>query len=196
MSFVHLHASLLACVNKNFYYNVIMEIIPKEKFSKPIRGLKILFYFSLSLLFFSIIAIFVLNHFHAQAEKENERLKIILTTKIPERITLQQEVLNYQNKVNNFSFLIDQELKNSKLINNFEKIIHPQIWFSEFNLNSREGIIVLFGHGQSFKALKEQIFIIKKTEWIKNFNLDKLTMAEGGGVDFNLIIFFNPDILK
>jgi hypothetical protein len=172
-----------------------MEIIPKEKSSK--KDFNILFYISLILLFFSIVSFFILNHLSKQTQKERERLDVLLIQKLsPEKLALKQEVLNYQKKIDNFSFLIDQQLKSSKFFTEFEKIIHPQVWFSNFNLNLKKGIVTLSGYAQSFEILEQQFFVFENTNWIKNFDTETILIGEERRINFSLIIFFNPMIFQ
>jgi hypothetical protein len=173
-----------------------MEIIPKEKSSK-LSFFNTLFYFALFFLLFSIIGFFLLNHFLGQVQNRLTELEAALVKKVaPEKLALKQEVLNYQEKIDNFSILITQRLESLKFFTAFEKIVHPQVWFSEFSLNSKGGIVVLSGQSQSFEALEQQLSVIKDTEWIKDFKLETVSITEEKKIDFSLIIFFDPKILK
>jgi len=175
-----------------------MEIIQKKSSLQSSKGLKILFYISLIFLFFSIVGFFVLNNFLKNTKKEFETLEITLAKEIaPEKLTLKREVLSYQEKIDNFSFLIDQQKKNSKFFEAFEKIIHPQVWFSEFSLDSKEKTVTLSGHAQNFEALGQQLLIIKNEyDWIKNFSLKAISINKEGKIDFNLNLFLIPTFLN
>ena len=178
-----------------------MEIIAKQS-QKLIKGLDILLYFSLAFLFFSIVSYFLLDHFFKQTQEEIKVREPVLAslineTKIaPEKLALRREFLSYQKKINDFNFLMNQRLENLRFFENFETIIHPYVWFSEINLNSRERMVVLSGQAQSFEVLEQQFLVLKDQNWLKNISLGSVSIAEGGKIDFNLSFSFDLSLLN
>lgn len=172
--------------------------MPQEKSRLP-EGSKMLLYFGLAVLFFSIAAFLILNFFLLErALKEEEVLKAALKEEPAQEIlVMEREVLNYQSKINNFSFLIGQRVETSRFFKAFEEVVHPNVWFSEFGLMSgEEGMVVLSGHAQNFEVLGQQLFIIQNTDWIKDVGLGAVVMAEDGEIDFSLTLFLDSKIFK
>lgn len=173
-----------------------MEIIPQEKV-KTSNSLNILFYFGLVILFFSIASFFILNHLLGRAQKELTNLEIILKQELPlEKSIIKEEVLGYQKRIANFSFLIDQKVETLGFFKEFEKIVHPNVWFSTLNLSSKEGVVALSGQAKNFEALEQQFFIIQNTNWIKSIDLGTVAIGDDGKIDFNLSLFLDSKIFK
>ena len=67
-----------------------MEILPQEELKQP-KGLKILFYFGLAFLFFSIVGFFILNHFLEEAQKERSTLEVTIKERLtPEKLKIKE----------------------------------------------------------------------------------------------------------
>lgn len=183
-----------------------MEILPQEELKQP-KGLKILFYFGLAFLFFSIVGFFILNHFLEEAQKERSTLEVTIKERLtPEKLKIKEEVFSYQRKINDFSFLINQQTEISKFFNAFEKIVHPYVWFSMFDiiLRNGEGVVTLSGRAQNFEVLGQQLLIIQNNilqqeqqdRWIKSTILEKIAIAEDGKIDFDLSLSLDSKIFK
>ena len=110
----------------------------------------------------------------------------------PEKLALEKEILSYQRKIDDFSFLIDQQLEGSRLFTAFEKVVHPRVWFSKFSLSLEEKRVTLSGHAESFEVLGQQLYIIQNQDWIKDAELGTVSMAEEGKIDFSLFFTINP----
>ena len=172
-----------------------MEIIPKEA-PRLSKAFNVLFYFGLALLFFSIASFFILNHLIGELQREFVVLESAWVEGAgPEQLALEQEILTYQKKIDNFSFLIGQRLGVSKIFTAFQDVCHPRVWFSRFSLNLEEREISVLGQAQSFEVLGQQIFIFQNENWIKDIDLRKISIDKEGGIDFSLSFSFDPQFL-
>ena len=173
-----------------------MEIIPKEPL-KSSKSSNILLYFSLALLFFSIASFFVLGYFLEGNRKELTVLEMTLAKPIaPEKLALEKDILSYQRKIDDFSFLIDQQLEGSRFFTAFEKVVHPRVWFSKFSLSLEEKRVTLSGHAESFEVLGQQLYIIQNQDWIKDAELGTVSMGEEGKIDFSLFLILNSKLFN
>lgn len=173
-----------------------IEINPKSTSKLPTL-INILFYFSLVLVLTSVSVFFILDYYQNQTSQTLKELEIILNEgKTSQEVVLEKEILGYQKKINNFSFLIDSH----KDINNFfpilEKNTHPKVEFTQFSLNPEDFQITLSGETESFQTLDQQILIFKQEKLIKDFSLSELFINKDGGVRFGFIFFLNPQIFK
>jgi Tfp pilus assembly protein PilN len=175
----------------------MVELIPKET-PKLAGWLNILFYLALALLIFAIASLFILNNSikKSKATLEELILETLTKGKAPERVALKKEILNYEKKFEDFSVLINQHLENSKFFTAFQKISHPQVWFSQLNLNSEEKVANFSGEAKSFESLGQQLLILKNEDWIKNVELKEVSINKEGKINFNLSFSFNLEILK
>jgi len=176
-----------------------MEIIPKES-SKTSKSSNTLLYFSLIFLFISIASFFVLGYFLEGNRKELSVLEMTLAKPIaPEKLALEKEILSYQRKIDDFSFLIDQQLEGSRFFTAFEKVVHPRVWFSKFSLNLEEKRVTLSGHAENLEVLKQQIFIFQNAkDLIKevDFTIDIETIIPAEEIAFSLSLVLNPKIFN
>lgn len=171
----------------------MVEIIPKEA-PKPSKGLNILFYFVIFLLIFAIGGYFALNNFLQKADKELASLKLNITEVMtPEKIALEKEILSFKDKIDMFSYLIEQHLESSKVFGIIQKVTHPKVWFSNFDFNSRQKTLKVSGKTQNFESLGQQLIILENEETIDNVDLETISISKEGGIEFNLSLSFKPD---
>lgn len=173
-----------------------IEIIPKPKVKIP-PWLNFLFYFSIVLLIASPFAYFTLDYFLKKTETNLQTLEETLAEqKMPQEIALENRVFDYQKKIEDFSWLINQHLYSSKFFDFFQKICHPKIWFSQISLDLKEYQLVVSGEAETFLVLGQQLQIFKQENLIKSVNLARISMGREGGVDFSFNLLLNPIIFK
>jgi len=171
----------------------MVEIIPKEP-PKLSTGLSILFYSAIFLLSICVIGYFVLNNSLKKAEAELADLELDLIKEMPpEKISLEKEILAYKDKIDKFSYLLEQHLAVSRVFEIIQKTTHPQVWFSKFDLSSRPGQLKIFGETQNFETLGQQILILREEATINRVNLEKVSIGKEGKINFDLLLFFNPE---
>ena len=173
-----------------------MEIIPKESPRLP-EWLNILFYILIFLFVTSIVSIFILNNSLSNSLKELSSLEItILQKETPENALLEDKILLYRDKIRDFSYLADQHLITSKVFGIVEGFSHPEVWFSNFELDSRKGELSLNGKTDDFKTLGQQLLILKDEESITGYTLKQALIDNEGKIDFTLLINLSPETLK
>lgn len=170
----------------------MVGIIPKEERSNSSENLKSLLYLAVFLLLLSLAAYFLLTN----SLKKTEGEAAILDSKLeemmsPEKITLEKEILNSRNKIEDFSQLLKLHLKTSKVFGILEETTHPQVWFTDFNLNPRKGELIISGETDSFETLGQQILILKEESTISEVNLQKVSINEEGKINFGLLLLIN-----
>ena len=96
--------------------------------------------------------------------------------------------LDYQRKIDDFAGLLKERRFASGFFEPFEKMVHPKVWFSDFNLHLKNGEALLDGHASNFQTLSQQLDIFKKQETIRQASLSEMGIAKDGGVDFSLVL--------
>jgi hypothetical protein len=174
----------------------MVEIIPKETLRLP-DWVNALFYVLIFLFIISIVSIFFLNNSLTKSLNNLSSLENSISEKeTPENISLEQKIVLYRDKVGDFSYLIGKHLSDSKIFAVVEGFCHPQVYFSDFDFDSKEGKLSLTGETENFKTLGQQELILKKEPLIIDYTLEGVAMNADGKVDFALSINFSPDILK
>jgi hypothetical protein len=176
--------------------NNMVEIIPKPEAKLPIWQ-NIFLYLSFGLLLMAVLAYFILNVYLDRAETTSKNLEETLAKeKTAEEIALEEEVLDCQRRIGDFSKLIDQHLFSSKFFEFIEKNSHPQVWFSKLDLNPKEGKANLTGETDNFVVLYQQLQILRINPSVKNLNLVGIAIGKEGRVNFGLNLNFDPSLFK
>ena len=174
----------------------MVEIIPKPAAKLP-SWQNTLFYFSFGLLLLVVLSYFVLDIYLDKAETRlGEREEELAQTKTAEEITLEQELSNYEKKIQNFSILIDQHLFSSRIFEFIEKNTHPEVWFSTLSLDPRKRGVNLSGDTENFVTLHQQVQIFKASPSVQNINLAKIAIGKEGRIAFDLSLILDPGLFE
>ncbi|MDI6602653.1 MAG: hypothetical protein QME57_00845 [Patescibacteria group bacterium] len=174
----------------------MVEIIPKPGVKVPYWQ-NILFYFSLGLFLMVVLSYFILNIYLNRAETTLKKLEEALAKeKTAEEIALGKEIFGYQKKIENFSKLINRHLFGSKFFEFIEKNTHPQIWFSNLDLNPAKGEANLAGEAENFIVLYQQLQIFRTNPSVKNLDLGKIVIGKEGKINFDLNLGLDPSLFK
>lgn len=171
-----------------------IEITSESKIKAPLWAI-ILLGFCLILLA-ALFAGFV--YFKKESDRISEDLKVTpaeekLVQDIKEKT---EELLLYQNKIDDFAVLISEHKKTVNIFEFFERITHPNVWFSDFSFDSLGNAVKIFGQAESFVVLGQQMLILKKEEVIRNINLSDISIDEEGGINFSLRLIFENQVYK
>ena len=174
----------------------MVEIIPKPARKLP-PWQNIIFYFSVGLLLLVVLSYFVLDIYLDKAEtKLEERKEELAQTGTAEEIALEQELINYEKKIQNFSTLINQYLFSSKTFEFIEKNTHPEVWFSSLSLDPKAGSVSLSGDTESFVTLHKQVQILKASPSVETLNLAKIAIGKEGRIAFDISLILDPGLFK
>ena len=164
----------------------MVEIIPKEV-SKPSKVLKIMLYFAIFLLLLSTAGYFVMNNFLDKAKNNLASIESeISQVMTPEKVTLEREVLFSKGEIDRFANLVNQHLETSAIFGIVQRVTHPKVWFSKFDLDSRQKTFQLTGETENFESLGQQVLIMRNEEAISIINLDTVSTTRDGRVGFVL----------
>ena len=116
--------------------------------------------------------------------------------KTPQMIILEKEILDWEKKIKDFSFLIESHKMSSKIFGLLEKDIHPEVYFSGLDFDVTRDTVNITGQTDDFQTLGQQIFIFEKDEMVRNVQLIGADVNKEGKVDFILVIHFFPKLFK
>ncbi|MBZ9569587.1 hypothetical protein KJA16_01550 [Patescibacteria group bacterium] len=171
-----------------------IEIIPKKEV-KPSPWQNTLLGFLIFLFLISILGYFGLDYFVKKADRQLQELNEEITkARSPQRIALEKEVLDYQEKIEDFSFLLANHQKSSNFFDFLEEITHPEVFFSELNLDTKENRVRLYGQAESFQILGQQLLIFRKAEFIDTSRLSEIRIGEEGKIEFTFDFSLNPKL--
>jgi len=166
---------------------------------KKVLWQNLLFYFSLFLVFLALAGFLALQYYFIprSSQKMTELSEAAALQGTEEQRKTESEVLKASGEIYDFKILQQNCPETSKFFKEFEKWVHPKIYFKTLSLNSVNGLANLEGQADSFQTLIQQISILEtKQEFIKTFELSNIALAEKGGVSFNLLLTLEPVIFK
>lgn len=186
-----------------------IEVSPQKE-ERPLWQ-ALLFYFSFTLLVLAL-ALFLALKFYFIAKldngiKEMESEIVKQNQLVFDGKTIgfmEEEVKAAETKIKDFKALYQGSLKATKFFQELEKSVHPKVYFASLSLSMQEEKekekeikAVLSGQTESFQSLIQQIEILqKKQNFIKNFDVSNIGMAEEGGVNFELTLNLQSAVFK
>lgn len=174
----------------------MVEIIPKPA-KETDRLQKILIYLLIFLIIVLIGTYFLLYNLEKESKVYVDELeKRLEQGRTAERITLEEENLNYKKKIEAITPFLEVHVLSSKFFEFLEKKVHPRVFFSKINLSIQEEKAILSGQTDSFSTLQQQLSILNEESIIENLALTSTTLNKEGGIDFNLDIFLNKEIFE
>lgn len=174
----------------------MVEIIPKES-SRPLFTSSTFLSLGFMLLLISVGAYLFFQYRETKATAELKLLEeAINAKKTPEERTLEETMFLYQSKIKDFSTLVQSKTNVLGSLNFLERFAHPQVAFSDFNLNSSARTLHLQGRTQDFTTLHEQILILKSQQEVESLKISNLLFGEKGNVEFSLDINLDPAVFQ
>lgn len=173
---------------------MVISIIPKPKEEEPI-WLNILFYISTGLLVSVILSYLLLGYLQRNSDEILKGIETsLLVTQTPEERKLENDVLQYKRKIDDFVIIFTQHKTNSSVFPFFEEITHPKVQFFSFQLIKPS--ITLSGTAENFIALGQQFSIFQKNSKISNTNLSNVSSIEDGSIGFTITLTLLPEIFE
>lgn len=169
----------------------MINLIPKQTFAYPRRTT--LFFWSSLLLSAGIVAGFlVLKVLEARTSTEITLLKEQLAReKTPEELKLEKTVLTYEQKLKDFSSLIQSRENVLPFFAFLEENTHPAVFFTSFTLNAKERKLSLGGEALDFKTLDQQLTVFKTNAKVASAEVSDIAIGEKGRPAFQLTILRN-----
>lgn len=173
-----------------------IEIIPREKKKVP-SWQPILFYLFLALLFLTIAGYLILVNFQNKYKTELEDLDNQLAQfKTPDRLKLENDVLALEEKMKNFSAILDEHSFISGVLKLIEDTTHPKVKYIKFTLIAEANELGLSGETDDFLTLGQQVILLKNNPKIQSLDLTKVSINKENKVEFDFRILLDPDIFK
>ncbi|KPJ57150.1 hypothetical protein AMJ49_02530 [Parcubacteria bacterium DG_74_2] len=173
-----------------------IEIIPRKKVRVP-RWQVILF--SISLIFF-LIVISTYFAFSQSEKKHRDRIdelkSLIEKEKTSEIKEIEEELTFWQEKIKNFSVILQEHSFASNIFELLQKTSHPKVMYSQFELEPEENTLNLTGQTDNFLNLGQQVFLLRDDSMVKDINLSEVSITKEGKVEFAFEISLNPEIFR
>lgn len=156
----------------------------------------VFFYYSCIVLvaafyFYSIFALKV----QLQSQEISEINKRILAVYSNGQETAEKKVLDYKNKIDNFSLVLNNHKNSSNVFSFIEAKALPQVYFSNFEISQPENTVKLFGQADTMAAFSRQLAVFEEVkDYVDNITIVSSKVNQIEKVDFVLNISLDPSI--
>ena len=174
----------------------MVEIIPKREERTP-PAVNILLVASLLLAGAVAGGFFILKSLQEQKRVSIQELEQqLLAEPSSEQKQLEDEVLGFKQKLDDFRVLADGRHTPLPLFSLLETSVHPAVAFTGLVVNLEENKILLAGETDSFRHLDEQILVLRNKSEIKDLHLAKIKLGDQGRVEFSVDLSFPAEFTK
>ena len=145
------------------------------------------------LFLFFFVSYFIFNY----SEKKSETIFNELSRKLqktPQERELEKKLESYRDKINYYNIILSTHRWPTKIFNLLEKITHPHVWFSKFDLDLEKRILILGGEAENFYILGQQILLLEKESVITSVSLAEIAIEEK--IKFSLKLTLKEEIFK
>ena len=108
----------------------------------------------------------------------------------------EKAVLGHKRKIEDFADLLSGRITSAWFFGNFEKNIHPNVWFLSFDLNIPKMELTVSGQTANFQTLDQQLAIFKKDENVSQVNLSNLSVGKNGEAEFSINLSLKPEMFS
>lgn len=170
-----------------------IEIISTPEAKKPLPAIILVIIIIFILAFGG--SYFYFNYLSDNILKDIEQKNVQLVKTSQEK-SLEDQLLKYEAKINTFGKLLSGHKDINKVFSFLEAGTHPDVWFSNFNLDSEKATLTLSGNAKSFQAVEQQYLMFKNNENLKTVTLSEAAMNKDGIVTCGFQLGLNPQIFK
>ncbi len=176
-----------------------IEIIPKPEERRPAFLMNIFFFLGITLLVLSIAGYGYLQYSIRNTSQHLKNLgQEILDKRTPEVENLEREILSWRPKIEDYNLIFTSHKAPTNLFEFLEKVTHPNIWWVDFDLDltSSSNNLKLKGVSKDFTSLQQQLIVFGQETSIKQITLNQLSLAKGGGAEFDLVLSVDPNVFS
>jgi len=168
-----------------------IKLIPQEKTFRESRWLTLFLILSIVLFLVVFSAYFFIGYLiDVSGQNVEYNRKVISARRAGER-ELEDKVFGYEQKIADFPLLLEKQKNISEFFENLQKVVHPQIWFSELEFNVPGEVVILRGEAESFQVLSQQEELFRQNPFFSEIDLHNASPTEEGKIEFNLSLFLN-----
>ena len=174
----------------------MIDLIPKQSFAYPKRA-TLFFYGALFLLLFALAGFLVVKVLQGKTLKQIANLENQLSRqKTAQELRLEQTVLQYEQKLKDFSSLAANRTNSLPVFEFLEANTHAAVFFTNLTLNTKTRKLSLLGEALDFKSLDQQLAILKENEKVVSAEISDIALGEKGRPTFQLVLVFKESLFQ
>ena len=172
----------------------MVQVIPKQFHQEKSKIGQVLVLLSLVLIGIVLAGYFILK---SQTAKINSSLEDvndqISNVRTQEDLNLKNEIFEYQIKIKDINFLLSERKRAGDFLNFLSSFVHPNLYFTELNLDMNKGEASLKGMSSDFSTIAQQVNIFQEQEFVQKVELTDVSLAEENGIKFTLELSLFPE---
>lgn len=172
------------------------EIIPKQNESR-ISGATLLFLLALAVFLGISFFFFLTRSTEVEVDIELRRTREELARgKTPEEKQLERTILRTREKLEDFARVSSNAAHPAPVFRFLEERTHPNVTFTQLNLQPKSFQAALSGSARDFQSLDEQMNVLKERTELISSRLSNIGLGPDGQVAFHLDLVFQSSFLK
>jgi hypothetical protein len=168
--------------------------------TKKFWWMDVIFYFVVALLVATIFCyiIFLMKDSFLRADIEEE-IKNLQTVGTIQQKEEEAVVINYRNKINDFSGLFKSHEFASNVFAFLQEQTMPNVWFKQFDLDKKNRAVQLSGESDDLDGFSRQVKTYEEEgnkKYIKSIGTLNSTLEGSSRTGFNINLVLNPSIFN
>lgn len=165
--------------------------------TKKFWWMDVIFYFVMSLLIATVLCYFIFmfknGMIRQQIKDEATSLQGVGTLQQKQHET---EVMSYQKKINDFTVLLKNHEFASNVFAFMQAQTMPNIWFSQFSLDEKNGAVQLNGESDNLDAFSRQVASLEQNKYVKNIGTFNSSLGQSARTEFNIGLVLDSSIFN
>ena len=165
--------------------------------TKKFWWMDVIFYFVIAALVATVLCyvIFLIKNVmqRADIDKETVALQTVGTVQQKEH---EVEVINYQQKIVDFSNLFKNHGFASQVFTFIQKETRPNVWFNGFQLQEKAATVTLSGESDDNEAFSRQITAFERNKYVNNISVLNSSTDKSSRSQFNLSLLLDSKIFN
>lgn len=165
--------------------------------TKKFWWMDVIFYFVISLLVATVFCyiIFLVKNY-LQREEIKKEIVALETVGTEQQKEYEKEVINYRNKINDFSGLLQNHEFASNVFAFMQTQTMPNVWFLQFNLDEKNRTIQLSGEADTMDAFSRQIAVFEKNQYVKSLGAISSSLGGGARIQFRFNLTLDQTVFS
>ncbi|MCX6718707.1 MAG: hypothetical protein NTY81_03870 [Candidatus Staskawiczbacteria bacterium] len=166
--------------------------------NKKFWWMDVIFYFVISLLIATVLCylIFLIKN-NLQREDIKKETLALQTVGTYQQNEYEKNVIDYRNKINDFSELFKNHEFASNVFVFAQKQTMQNVWFKQFSLDEKNSAVQLSGEADDMDSFSRQVAIFENEgnkKYIKSIGTLNSTLGESARISFNIDLVLNQNI--
>jgi len=166
-----------------------IEIIPRKEKEEAILSQGKFFQVGLALILLFIISSLAFHFLKWRFSQEISAIDVLIKEqRVGEIVLLEKKINGYYRRTKNLSPIIETKKSSLPILETIEKLVHPLVFFSEFEVNVSKNTIKALGVAKNIVAFDQQLRIFREEKSIVSVSAPEFSIKEDRTISFPINI--------